>query len=200
MISGTRSSWFQEPESPLSVCAGDEIGAPNLSNIESFGFLLTEPARIHCRGARFHEPGPGIANWFQVSRFGFTNTELQHATKAHLHGLFGQAFLDTRPSTFRAGQFANSAHSEASTQTRNPQTCVNPLQRLVSHLRRFTKPGTPTVGREERKGLPRLLGFVVFGRPALHCETPKIAGTGDHRVADARRCVTALTLSVSLNA
>jgi hypothetical protein len=47
VISGTRSSWFQEPESALSTCAGNEICAPNLSNIESFGFLLTEHPRFH---------------------------------------------------------------------------------------------------------------------------------------------------------
>jgi chromosome partitioning protein len=47
VISGTRSSWFQEPESALSICADNEIGAPNLSNIESFGFLLTDHARFH---------------------------------------------------------------------------------------------------------------------------------------------------------
>ena len=47
MISGTRSSWYREPESALSLCAGNEIGAPNLSNIESFGFLLTDHARFH---------------------------------------------------------------------------------------------------------------------------------------------------------
>jgi chromosome partitioning protein len=47
VISGTRSSWYREPESALSLCAGNEIGAPNLSNIESFGFLLTDHARFH---------------------------------------------------------------------------------------------------------------------------------------------------------
>jgi len=47
VISGTRSSWFQEPESALSLCAGNEIDAPNLSNIESFGFLLTERPHFH---------------------------------------------------------------------------------------------------------------------------------------------------------
>ncbi len=46
VISGTQSSWYREPKSPLSICAGDEIGAPNLANIESFGFLLTDPARF----------------------------------------------------------------------------------------------------------------------------------------------------------
>jgi hypothetical protein len=47
VISGTRPSWFQEPEPALSLCAGNEIGAPNLSNIESFGFLLTDYAHFH---------------------------------------------------------------------------------------------------------------------------------------------------------
>jgi len=46
--------------------------------------------------------------------------------------IFGQAAPDTRTSIFRPGQFANSAHSEASTQTRNLHACVNPLQRLGS--------------------------------------------------------------------
>lgn len=54
------------------------------------------------------------------------------------------------------------------------------------------------VGREERKGLPRLFGFVVFVRPALHCETPKIAGTGDHMEAGVRPYVTAFTLSFAM--
>src|SRR5229473_1258786 len=74
----------------------------------------------------------GFANWRKDSRTGFTNTELQYATKAHLYGLFGQAAPDTRTSIFRPGQFANSAHSEASTQTRNLHARVNPLQRLGS--------------------------------------------------------------------
>ena len=53
MISGTGSSWFQEPESALSLCAGNEIGAPNLSNIDSFGFLLTDtPASTLCGNRR----------------------------------------------------------------------------------------------------------------------------------------------------
>src|SRR5216684_7686764 len=82
-----------------------------------------------CRGARLREPGRGIANPLQDSRTGFTNAELQYATKAHLYGLFGQAVPDTRTSIFGPGQFANSAHSEASTQTRNLHACVNPLQR-----------------------------------------------------------------------
>jgi chromosome partitioning protein len=47
VISGTESSWYREPESALSLYAGKEIGAPNLSNIESFGFLLTEQPRFH---------------------------------------------------------------------------------------------------------------------------------------------------------
>jgi len=47
VISGTRSTWFQEPRSALSICASKEISAPNSSNRESFGFLLTDPARIH---------------------------------------------------------------------------------------------------------------------------------------------------------
>jgi len=44
VISGTGSSWYQEPEQSLNIYANDEIGAPNLSNKVSFGFLLTEPA------------------------------------------------------------------------------------------------------------------------------------------------------------
>ncbi len=47
VISGTGSSWFQEPESALSAYAGNEIGAPNLSNIDSFGILLTNRALFH---------------------------------------------------------------------------------------------------------------------------------------------------------
>lgn len=47
VISGTRSSWFQEPESALSVYSGGEIGASNLSNLDSFGILLTNPAFFH---------------------------------------------------------------------------------------------------------------------------------------------------------
>src|SRR5882672_1462837 len=102
------------------------------SNRESNSSALTRAHESCCRGARFREPGRGIANPLQDSRTGFTNTELQYATKAHLYGLFGQAAPDTRTSIFRPGQFANSAHSEASTQTRNLHACVNPLQRLGS--------------------------------------------------------------------
>jgi hypothetical protein len=47
VISGTGSSWFQEPKSALSAYAGNEIGAPNLSNIDSFGILLTNRALFH---------------------------------------------------------------------------------------------------------------------------------------------------------
>ena len=47
MISGTGSSWYQEPKSALSAYAVNEIGAPNLSNIDSFGILLTNRAFFH---------------------------------------------------------------------------------------------------------------------------------------------------------
>ncbi len=47
VISGTGSSWYQEPESALSACAANEICAPNLSNIDSFGILLTNRAFFH---------------------------------------------------------------------------------------------------------------------------------------------------------
>ncbi len=60
MISGTGSSWFQEPEPTLSLCAHNEIGPPNLSNIDSFGILLTNRAFFHIVNKRTASV-PGLA-------------------------------------------------------------------------------------------------------------------------------------------
>ena len=89
--------------------------------------MLNHPERL-----RNHSASDSSFGENDNSRTGFTNRELQYATKAHFYGLFGQAVPDTRTSIFRPGQFANSAHSEVSTQTRNLHACVNPLQRLGS--------------------------------------------------------------------
>ena len=43
----TRSACHQGPKSSNSLCCSKVCGAPNLSNIESFGFLLTDHARFH---------------------------------------------------------------------------------------------------------------------------------------------------------
>src|SRR5713226_1930895 len=58
----------------------------------------TSPADKSCRCARFRELVRGFTKRFQDSRTGFTNTELQYATKAHFYGLLGQAVPDTRTS------------------------------------------------------------------------------------------------------
>src|SRR5216683_1799073 len=53
--------------------------AANLeSNRESNSSALTRAHENRCRGARFREPGRGIANPLQDSRTGFTNEEPDH--------------------------------------------------------------------------------------------------------------------------
>jgi len=123
----------QAHASQLNLWPARQSRAANLeSNRESNSSALAHAHEGRCRCARFRELVRGFAKRLQDSRTGFTNRELQYATKAHFYGLFGQAVPDTRTSIFRPGQFANSAHSEASTQTRNLHACVNPLQRLGS--------------------------------------------------------------------
>lgn len=47
-ISGTRSSSFREPDYRSTHGSGSRIHAANLSNLESFGFFLTEHAVPRC--------------------------------------------------------------------------------------------------------------------------------------------------------
>ena len=123
VLSGTESSCYRGPKSAETPSISKASEARNFSNLESFGFLLTEPAKtplsareISRTGAAFREPGAGFAyrvhkprarppgETFNIRAFTsnaarFASSHLQHRS-VHKLGTFRIRFTNQEPARF----------------------------------------------------------------------------------------------------
>ena len=120
-------------------------------------------------------------NLYNLDSFGIllTNRAFFHIVNKRTASVLGRArtvaFFDPNK---RISRLAHPPFERTPKQSRVPGTEAGSLDWALVE-----------VGRKERKGLPRLFGFVGFSCPALHREMPKITGISCHTAAGTRSCV-----------
>ena len=152
MPSGTRSSSYRGPKPKVTFWRSNSFRARNFTNLESFGFFLTDRAFFTAVGAR------GFANWSKVSRNGSRIRELDSQTRncnTRQRPIF-TGFSVRRPPT-HALQFSDPVSSRTrhiQKPVRKPGTYTPASTHCKDsdpHLCRFTKPGAPTTAEDNRQ-------------------------------------------------
>jgi hypothetical protein len=179
LLSGTGSSCYRGPKSGVRFWRSTSFRARNFTNLESFGFFLTDHPFFAAVGAR------GFANWCKVSRNGSRIRELDSRIRncnSRQRPIF-TSFSVTRSPTY-ALQFSSPVSSRTrhiQKPVRKPGTHASALTRCKDsdpHFCRFTKPRAPTAAGDNRRSVTQSATIGALLNASADCEatlTPNLA-------------------------
>ena len=151
VLSGTGLSCYQEPQAAFSDAISVACGSLNLEfNKESNNSAVRGLAA--CRRAGFREPKPGFASAETSLRTEYANLEPKLPEQASTLEPYRRSISASSPAICRTGQYTDSEHSEASSQTRNGHVSDNSLERLESEQPRNHETQNIDICRHARSG------------------------------------------------